>query len=375
MRPSSTSSSEPQVQPRRWRTFAIVVLAALATVEVALRSPHLRSVLPPRTHFYHPAITTRLDALERMVRDHRRVDVLFIGSSIVLTNLHPQVFDSVVPQRGPGVSFNAGLPGLWPTSVHLYAEHLWLPAARPRLVVQGIRYPELATSTHAKHETQVWSGTIESSWRESDLLTQAYASLVSHVFLLQYRGAVARVLERYRHGWSDPNEFQWDGAYEKQGYEPISDMQAMPQGMREADLPNDGLCEEERCAVGFGALRRTIAAARVAGSQYVLLNVPEHASRWRGLEGLSRYQHYLEQLRGFAAAEKVDFIDPTEGDPFRFEQMPYADLAHMTEAGSRQFTKAVALHFGTLVTTARRNGETLDVRGLNCGDNSIPCVR
>ena len=350
MLPSSTFSSDAHVTSRRWWTFGAVVVLLLATVEFALRFPVVRSSLPPRTHYYHPAITTRLDAIERIADDQERVDVLFIGSSIVLTNVHPRVFDDVVGEPGRLVSFNLGLPGLWPTSVHLYAEHLWLPSGRPRLVVQGIRYPELATRSHAKHETQVWTGTIEPSWRESDLWTQLSAAVVSNVYLLQYRGAATRVLERYRNGWSTPGEFDWHHAYEKRGYEPILDADARPMDEWEADLPNEGVCEQPRCDVGFAALRRTIAAVRGVGGDYILLNVPEHPSRWRGPEGLLRYRHYLEQLRAFAAAEGVEFVDPTGGDPFRFEATPYADFAHMTEAGARQFTRSVALQMGSLVT-------------------------
>jgi hypothetical protein len=348
------------------------VLLLLGTVELALRFPEVRRRLPPRTHYYHPAISTRLDALERIAADKQRVDVLFIGSSIVLTNVHPQVFDAVSGGRPGPISFNLGLPGLWPTSVHLYAEHLWLPRARPRLVVQGIRYPELAVTTHAKHETQVWTGTIEPSWRDDDVMTKLRAMLVSHVYLLQYRGAITRVLERYRDGWSDPNDFEWDHAYEKRGHEPILDTQATPIETWEADLPNEGVCDRSRCEVGFGALRRTIAAARAVGSEYVLLNVPEHASRWRGAEGLVRYQHYVGQLRAFAAAEGVEFVDPTEGNPFRFESTPYADFAHMTEAGSRLFTRTVALQIGSLSARFRPGERAAPALDLAVRERATP---
>jgi hypothetical protein len=351
MLPSSTSSSESGARSRQWGRFGLVFVLLLAGAEIALRFPHVRGLLPPRTHYYHPAIATRLDAIERMLREENRVDVLFIGSSIVLTNLHPQIFDAIVAQPGGGVSFNAGLPGLWPTSVHLYAERLWLPTVRPRVVVQGIRYPELAASTHAKHESQVWTGKIEASWRDADPMTQLYATLVSNIYLLQYRGAGVRMLERYRNGWVDPDDPESENPYETRGHQAIAN--GTPVGEWEADLPNEGVCEHARCEVGFAALRRTIAATRAAGSDYVLLNVPEHASRWHGPGGVPRYRHYLERLRAFAEAEGVGFIDPTGGDPFRFERTPYADFAHMTAAGSRQFTRAVARQMAPLVTAAR----------------------
>ena len=352
MRPSSTSSSDER-PPRHWGRVALIVLLLLGTTEAALRLPQVRAVLPPRTHYYHPTIAQRIDALERVLTVHKRIDVLFIGSSIVLTNVHPMLFDHLVSEQPRKlVSFNAGMAGLWPTSVHLYAEHLWLPKSRPRIVVQGVRYPELATSTHAKNETQVWSGNIESAWRESDLVTRLYSAAAAHVHLLQYRGAVPRALERFRYGWAGAYDAELDDSYASRGYTPMGGSGEDPAEREAPDLPSDGTCDREKCAVGFAALHRTIAAVHATGASYVLVNVPEHAARWRGAGGVERYRHYVETLRAFADVEGVAFIDPTEGDPFRFAQTPFNDLSHMTAAGSRQFTRALAERMAPLMTVA-----------------------
>lgn len=312
-------------------------------------------MLPPRTHYYHPAIAQRIDAIERLMRVYNRVDVLFIGSSIVVTNVHPLLFDSVVARRpNELVSFNAGLAGLWPTSVHLYTEHVWLPLTRPGVVVQGVRYPEVAATTHAKNETQVWSGRIEPSWRDAGLPTRARAALVSRVTLLQYHGALTRLLQEYRHGRVGAGSEDEGGEYAVRGYFPRGIPRTPPTDDSEADLPNDGTCTADRCAIGFAALRRTIAAARAAGAAYVLLNIPEHATRWRGVDGVERYRHYVESLRAFAAAERVGFVDPTDGDPFRFAETPYNDLAHMTGAGAEQFTRELAGRMAPMMETLTR---------------------
>src|SRR5688572_27027843 len=199
MRPSSTSSSDGgRVRHAHWGLFALVLLGSMIAAEAALRTVAVRERLPLRTHFYTPAIAGRLDAIERVIDEHGRVDVLFTGSSIVLTDLHPEVFDSLtaaLPQ--PTVSFNAGMAGMWPAGLELYLRHVWLPAAHPRVVVQGIRYPELRVQDYAKHDTQVWTGTIELGWREGDLLARARAAVTSRVYLLQYRGVLTNVLERF----------------------------------------------------------------------------------------------------------------------------------------------------------------------------------
>lgn len=359
MHRSSTSSSDGdrpggEWRPRRWRLFFAILLACLAATEAALRFAPVRSLLPPRTHYYHPAISQRLDALERVLMVHRRVDVLFVGSSIVVTNVHPLLFDHLVGQLpGTVVSFNAGLAGLWPTSVHLYTEHVWVPVARPRVVVQGVRYPELATTTHAKNETQVWTGNIEPAWRDADVMTRLYAGAVSRLYLLQYRGAGTRLLQRFRNGWAGEHDPETDETYAVRGHTPRG-LSEQPPDQQQPDLPNEGTCEAGRCAVGFAALRRTIEAVQAAGADYVLLNVPEHPARWRVPGGVDRYRRYIEQLRAFAAAHGVGFIDPTDGDPFRFEDAPYNDLSHMTAAGARQFTSALADRMAPLLEASLR---------------------
>jgi hypothetical protein len=333
--------------------FLVLVLALLASAEAALRAPQVRALLPPRTHYYHPAIAQRIDQMERVKLAHGRVDVLFIGSSIVLTNVHPLLFDSLATrQPRQVVSFNAGLSGLWPTSVHLYTEHLWLPAARPRLVVQGVRYAEMAVTTHAKNETQVWTGRIEPAWRESSLITRAYAAAVERLAILQYHGAVTRALQRFKNGRVGPADPDEDDEHAIRGYYPQGAPANAAVETWEADLPNEGTCDGGGCHVGFAALRRTIAAVHAAGGTYVLMNVPEHPARWQGADAVARYRQYVEALRQFAWAEGVGFVDPTDGDPFRFAGLPYHDLAHMTAAGARQFTRELAERMAPLVEAA-----------------------
>jgi len=339
-------------RPRHWRTFFALVLLVVAALEASLRFPEVRGLLPPRTHYYHPAIAQRIDAIDRVIRVHRRVDVLFIGSSIVLTNVHPLLFDSVAARQPDDlVSFNAGLSGLWPTSVHLYAEHLWLPLTRPRIVVQGVRYAELAATSHAKNETQVWTGRIEPSWRKAGVLTRLEAAAVSRITLLQYRGVLTRLLQRFRNGRIGTVDADEDEEYVVRGYHPRGAPLTASVDEWEHDLPNDGTCHADRCRIGFAALRRTIAAVRAAGGVYVLVNVPEHPARWSGPDAVARYRQYVGSLRMFAAAERVGFIDPTDGDPSRFAETPYNDMAHMTAAGARQFTRELAGRMATIIET------------------------
>jgi hypothetical protein len=137
------------------------------------------------------------------------------------------------------------------------------------------------------------------------------------------------------------------------------------------DLPNDGTCTGGRCAVGFEALHRTIAAVREGGGAYVLVNVPEHPARWRGPGAEERYRQYIEALRAFAAAERVGFIDPTDGNPLAFAETPFNDFAHMTAAGARQFTCNLADRMTSILEAAvpLRGGLHAAARG---GSPAVP---
>jgi hypothetical protein len=356
---SFISSSERR--PRgRWTLFFLIVFAIIGGAEAALRVASLRMLLPPRSHFYHPAIARRLDALEMLLDRRTRVDVLFIGSSIVLSNVDPLFFDEIAGWHGRQiVSFNAGLAGLWPRGVELYARHLWLPTARPRVVVQGIRYAELAATTDAKNETQIWTGRVEPAWRRTDLRTRVYTMPVSHIYLLQYQGVLTRILQQFRTGWiPPPNPEETDLAYTSRGYRPRDKPRNSSIDTWEVDLPNEGTCNDRPCRIGLDALRRTIRAARMTGSAYILVNVPEHSSRWKTQDGARRYAHYVNTMRIFAAEEGVDFVDPTDGDPYRFEHAAYNDFAHLTADGARLFTRMLA---DRLVPVIRAAATTQDV--------------
>ena len=357
---SISNSDRVPARSRKWRVFALTMLLALVGAEGALRFQQVRTLLPPRTHYYHPSIVRRLDALERLVGVHQRADVLFVGSSIVMTDVHALLFDTMVgDESDPVISFNVGLPGIWPSSVHLYLEHLWLPVARPRIVVQGIRYAELAATTHAKDPTQVWTGRVEAAWRTAGVVTQMHAAAVRNLYLLQYRGAWNSTLERYRNGRVGKSIDDSDLESVLRGYEPrpapVSAIDTW-----EEDLPNDGTCEANACEVGLEALHRAATVARAAGAAYVLVNVPEHQLRWGGRDAAERYRSYVRVLRRFAQSQGVVFIDPTEGALDRFPHALYSDFAHLTAEGSRRFTRALASQMAPLIAkTLPRQGREL----------------
>src|SRR4051812_39355254 len=100
MAPTDLRPSVPAARTRVAITVLGVVLV-LGALEAALRSSTVMAALPVRTHFHEPGVVTRMDALSQTMREYGRVDVLFVGSSIIRCNIRPDQFDAVImAQRG-----------------------------------------------------------------------------------------------------------------------------------------------------------------------------------------------------------------------------------------------------------------------------------
>jgi hypothetical protein len=369
MKPSSTSSSEVgaahgrliQFRPRILSaTFAAILILLVAT-ELVLRVPGVQAWMPIRTHFHEPGVVVRLQALERVKQEFRRVDILFVGSSIVRCNIRPLLFDSLMTGQGHNgvVSFNAGMSGLWPNAVDLYLEDLWLPEAQPRVVIQGIRYSELLPSPRARDYASIVTGPVESAWKDSGPASRLKAAAFERLHLLQYRGIWPSWLLRNHNGRTEaPEDDEIRVFTDPRGWTPrlpTLDV-ALAHHLLRDEKPNPALTDRRECEGALEAIRHSARAARRAGADYVLVNVPEHAFRWSGANGHARYVTYLDTLRQLAAAEGFPFVDVTDGDDARFSAYrEYSDYHHMSPEGAARFTTLLAAHFGSQRAGLRRD--------------------
>jgi hypothetical protein len=364
MRDSSTSSSEIAARTRQRliqfrprilsATFASIV-AMLAATELVLRVPAVQRQLPIRTHFHEPGVVVRLETMEALKRQFHRIDVLFVGSSIIRCNVRPLLFDALLADRGHGevVSFNAGMSGLWPAAVRLYLEQLWLPKAHPRLVVQGIRFGELFPSPSARKYDAIVGGPVESAWQYPGVLPGIRARAFERVHLLQYRGIWPLWLQRYRDGRNDaPDDDEVRVFTDPRGWTPrlpTLDI-VLARHYLNGEKPNPALTDSAEWKTSVEEIRRSCRAARRAGAEYVLVNVPEHAFRWSGPDGRERYQVYLGVLKNLAEADRFPFVDVTDGDPARFAlAAEFSDYHHMSPEGAAHFTRLLAGAFDSRV--------------------------
>jgi hypothetical protein len=330
----------------------------LAATEGVLRIRAVEQALPIRTHLHEPGVVVRLQALDRVLRRYGRIDVLFVGSSVVRCNINPLVFDAAVEHgRFPGiVSFNVGMSGLWPAAVRLYLENLWLPRARPKVVVQGIRYGELFPSTRARSYADISSGALESSWERGGVAGRLRGAAFAHLRVLQYRGALPSWLMRYRTGRPGAIDEDEVRVYtDPRGWTPRTPTLdvVLARNLLRGEKPNPALVDRGPCKEALEAIRRSFRAARRAGAEYLLVNVPEHAFRWSGPDGRDRYASYLRAMGDLADQEGFTFIDVSDGNPSQFASMnEYSDYHHMSPAGAARFTTMLADRIGADVERA-----------------------
>src|SRR5262245_28176982 len=330
-------------------SVAAIVLM-LAAVEGLLRVPAVAARLPLPTYFNEPDVVVRLRTLDALkAHEHTdHVDVLFVGSSIVRCNIRPDLFDQAISREAHAsvVSFNAGLSGLWPAGVELYTEHLWLPRARPRIVLQGIRYGEVVTPPLTRRFEEIVTGAVESTWSTGGVVGRLKAAAFEHVRLLQYRGIWVDWLERYHNGRNDaPVADELRVFTDERGWTPrLPTLDVVrARNLLATELPYTAQPEQTPRRDALDAIRQTSRAVRRRGAEYALVNVPEHSFRWSGRDGLSRYRDYLAALKRLADEEAFAFIDVTAGATDQFSRdADYSDYHHMSPEGAGRFTQMLA---------------------------------
>ncbi len=316
-----------------WALAVVIVVEALMHVEV------IRERLPVPKPYYSDNVEFRLRTLESTLAENGKIDLLFIGSSVVRTDFRPLLFDRVhARQTGePVVSFNGGLSDLNPDRTRLYLEHFYLPRFTPKAVLQGVRYSEVLNAEPADKFELFQNGYLEKIWLEDAVLSPVAAWLINTMQLLYYKGVIPAALgRRYSLRWT---VFPVD----RRGYNRprLNLVEAKAKkGISEAEPYGEALTGEI-FAAALEDFRRAHELCRKQGIRYMLVNMPEHGDKFMGdLEaGKERYEFYLKQVREFAQAEGIPFIDITGGDPEAFrDDTLYSDYHHMSGKGAARFT-------------------------------------
>ncbi|MBW2416095.1 MAG: hypothetical protein JRG76_16475 [Deltaproteobacteria bacterium] len=340
--------------------WLVLTSCLLALAEHALRDPRVYTRLPVPEPYYRPGVVPRGRSLDVLLTRVENVDVLFIGSSIVRTNVRPFRFDKLVSAKldRPVVSFNGGLSALRPDPTRLYLERFWLDRARPKVVVQGVRLGDMLSTTPAESDPFLAQGRVEQHWMRGTVWSDAVGWLISEVRMLQYQGALQRLLDAIERR-QPYAELVVGGGFpvDKRGWERrTTPLAARKRSGKLKDYrPYDNELDRESLRGGLEALGRAARSCRERGVRYVVANVPEHAFHYGRPDGKLRYAHYLESLRELAEEEGFLFVDVTDGDlSYGRRDSLFSDYGHMRPKGARWFTEELARRLITLLR------ETLD---------------
>jgi hypothetical protein len=320
-------------------------------------------------------VSRRLQHLERLIHQRGRLDVLFIGSSAVRADISPSVFDAVASEKlgRRVVSFNGGFSKMYPTGAVLYVENLWLRRTRPRLLVQGVREAELASQQHSpmylKH------GRLESLWMSEDPWDRLEAKMVGDLRLLQYQGALAKIVARLAVGGAINVRERGEMVTNALGYRAERGSLSRNHGRNKRNWRYDSQPKPDRYRRALLAIEHIHALCEAAGIQYVLVHLPEHPTRFETSVGPRVWADYKSRIRAFAAQQNIPYVDVTHGELDVFGRARYfSDFHHMRPEGAERFSSMLAESL--VPQLLRRHGDkaagrnNLAKTGCDCGVHS-----
>ena len=310
-----------------------IFLALLLATELALRWEPIEAYFPPRP-YHSDEVELRRLAMRKLQRSTGPIDVLFVGNSSVRTAVSPLVFDRVVANGGRRVlSYNGSLSGIPPSAVNFFLRHFYLEEIQPRIVFEAVTLAALKRPITPERWDALTSGPLEQAWRSEQPLDPLRVFGMRHSRLLYYRGVLGGTFRDVARPILGFEALPMD----ERGFEPRArsmrerkNMRLEPPYEREA-LEIDPVLE---------TIRRTAELCRSRGIEYVLVRLPEHASRFTE-EAL--HDAYRERLRAFAARENIRYLDAAGEDAAQWsDDWLFNDSGHLTVNAAREFTALLA---------------------------------
>ena len=289
-------------------------------------------------------------------------DTIFLGSSRVYRHFIPEQFDDAMRERGmPTHSFNFGIDGMVPPEIFFAADELLRLRPRVRCVLIELlpvnpKIPKENTGTVRALWWHDWQHTLmagqaarrDPRWDlgEKFALSRMHAQLFVDLHASRGRGAGAlserlisrRVNRRANALHETRHAVEWIGA---NGFVPMS---RGPLSESDATLyrskleayrltASDGLLPQDVRA----RLRQLAAGIRAIGARPVFVITPAPDPRER-----------VTDLRAQGVDADLIALNDPGTFPSLFDPAFLADNSHLTAAGAREFTRALAAEFAKL---------------------------
>ncbi|MBI5713553.1 MAG: hypothetical protein HZC38_09060 [Chloroflexi bacterium] len=175
---------------------AVFIFLLIGAGEILLRIPIVESFLPtPSYGNGGPELGVKVRKLDAYIRQHGAVDCLFVGSSVVDSDVDPEVFSREYKARTGKdiVCFNFGLAGMAPSSIEITARFL-IARYRPRILIYGVSMGDFSTKF---------------SWQGVDLYSTPWTTYLTGKFSIE-----GWLIENsYSYRYFDSARYVWDFNY------------------------------------------------------------------------------------------------------------------------------------------------------------------
>ena len=131
-------SPQSRSKSRRWAVIAGVIVVCVVVAEVTART--LEPLLPAADRWPTDQTAAKADQIARLAADGSPIDVVFLGSSVVVQGVDPVAFNDAPADL---TSYNAALDGASMRSVEAWSRDVVFPSLDPRAVVIGLTTRDL----------------------------------------------------------------------------------------------------------------------------------------------------------------------------------------------------------------------------------------
>jgi hypothetical protein len=336
-----TGSSHTNAEPNRsrrpaWYEALRTVLAVLVLVTVADLSLRLWTPFELYDDWEHQQIAWKQGKFRDFVA-RRPVDVLLVGSSVIM-----DLDAKRVGQRARAAVFNGGIGGANPTAMAAIVEHLYLPMAKPKLLVYALSARDLRDTDEDPYDQPPFYSHRMRAIRAKTWQERLEVAVERFSYLFRVRRPLRDFVQR---GELPAGVEITTDDYGSRRHKP-SNLLASLKGREEfpADYPYRSRYRDYRIDRRRGharQLRALIKRCRSLGIKVVVMNVPLSPAAMSLFDRRDAdYRFYLKTLHAIAARAGVELYDAHS--ELQLGNADFGDADHLGRRGATKTEKYLA---------------------------------